>query len=31
MDLPPGEPMVLGLGITWAVDPAEDEAWLLAL
>ncbi|KAL4687143.1 hypothetical protein H8959_019271 [Pygathrix nigripes] len=26
-----GEPMALGLGITWAVDPAEDEAWLLAL
>lgn len=23
--------MVLGLGIIWAVDPAEDEAWLLAL
>ncbi|XP_045630973.1 testis-expressed protein 19.2-like [Ursus americanus] len=28
VDLPPGEPMVLELGTTRAVDPAEAEAWL---
>ncbi|XP_032175396.1 testis-expressed protein 19.2-like [Mustela erminea] len=28
VDLPPGEPMVLELGATRAVDPAEAEAWL---
>ena len=28
MDLPPGEPTVLELGTTRAVDPAEAEAWL---
>ena len=27
--LPPGEPMLLELGTTRAVDPAEAEAWLL--
>uniref|UniRef100_A0A8C8ZM27 Testis-expressed protein 19.2 n=1 Tax=Prolemur simus TaxID=1328070 RepID=A0A8C8ZM27_PROSS len=31
VDLPPGEPMVLELGTTWAVNPAETEAWLLDL
>ena len=30
-DLPPGEPMVLELGATRAVDPAEAEAWLRGL
>lgn len=29
--LPPGEPMVLELGTTRAVDPTEAEAWLLDL
>ena len=28
VDLPPGEPTVLELGTTRAVDPAEAEAWL---
>ncbi|KAB1265428.1 Testis-expressed protein 19.2 [Camelus dromedarius] len=31
VDLPPGAPMVLELGTTQAVDPAEAEAWLLGL
>lgn len=30
-DLPPGEPMVLKLGTTQAMDPAEARAWLLDL
>ncbi|XP_054449049.1 testis-expressed protein 19 [Pteronotus mesoamericanus] len=29
--LPPGEPMLLELGTTRAVDPVEAEAWLLGL
>nr|XP_012632721.1 testis-expressed sequence 19 protein-like isoform X2 [Microcebus murinus] len=31
VNLPPGEPMVLELCPTWAVSPAETEAWLLGL
>ncbi|KAG8507529.1 Testis-expressed protein 19.2 [Galemys pyrenaicus] len=31
VDLPPGEPMVLELGTTRPVEPAEVEAWLLEL
>ncbi|ELW68180.1 testis-expressed protein 19.2 [Tupaia chinensis] len=31
VDLPPGEPMVLELSASWAMDPAEAEACLLDL